>query len=72
MKIIFYQIGDAIKEMIKSFFVSDLDVMSEEVKEILSNPEDAEKYKKAVEEIKGGKQTSTVLLSNNKEITLVQ
>lgn len=43
--------------------------MSEEVRQILSNKDDAEKYKEAVKKIESGEQTITITLSNNKELS---
>lgn len=73
MKVIIFEIKDAVRNMLKSFFSSDLDVMSDEVRTILSNPVDAQKYKDAVKDIEEGRKTSvTIELSNKREITLVQ
>lgn len=53
-------------------FITDLDVMSDEVRKILSNPEDAEKYKNAVKKIRDENKTSCEInLSDNTSITLV-
>lgn len=73
MLLIFYQISDALKNVIKTFFSSDLDIMSDEVRQILSNPEDAKKYKNAVKEIeKNNLPSITITLSDKSELTLVQ
>ena len=73
MRLILYQISDAIKNVIKTFFASDLEVMSDEVRQILSNREDAEKYKDAVKKIEEDKLPSiTITLSDERELTLIQ
>ncbi len=73
MKLILFQMSDAIKRVIKTFFSSDLDVMSDEVREILSNPEDAKIYRDAVNQIEKGKEKEvTITLSNKNQLTLVQ
>jgi hypothetical protein len=63
--------SDAFKAAFKTFFTSDLDVMSEEVRKILSNPEDAKKYKNAIGEIEKGKSEVTIELSDSTTLTLV-
>ncbi len=63
---------NAVKNVLRTFFASDLDVMSDEVREILSNPEDAQKYKDAVRQIESGETEVTIKLSGNRELTLVQ
>jgi hypothetical protein len=73
MSIILYQISNAIKSVINTFLSSDLDVMSDEVREILSNPADAKIYKEAVEKIeKGEEKEVTIQLSNKSKLTLIQ
>jgi len=69
MKVVLTQISGALRSVINSFFSNDLDVMSEEVRQILSNKDDAEKYKEAVKKIESGEQTITITLSNNKELS---
>ncbi len=72
MKMILYDISDAIKNVIKTFFASDSELMSDEVRQILSNPEDAKKYKDAIKKIgEGTEQSITITLSDNRELTLV-
>jgi hypothetical protein len=57
--------------LFKHVFSSDNGLMSEEVKEILSNPEDTEKYRKALKEVEETQKSVTITLSNNKTLTLV-
>jgi len=63
---------DSLIASIKLFFSDDLDVMSTEVREILANPRDAQKYISAINRIKNGEQEVTITLSNQKEFTLIQ
>ncbi len=72
MKLVLYQIKDAIINVMRTFFTSDLDVMSDEVREILSNPEDAKLYREAVNKIEKGQNEVTIELSNKNKLTLVQ
>ncbi len=72
MKLVLSQITGALKTVLRSFFASDLDVMSDEVREILSNPDDAKKYMDAVNQIENGQNEVTITLSNNKQLTLIQ
>ncbi|MDB5013758.1 MAG: hypothetical protein JWQ25_1960 [Daejeonella sp.] len=66
------QITHAMGNVIGSFFASDMDVMSREARKILSNPEDREKYIKAVESLKESpNRTEKITLSNHETITLV-
>jgi hypothetical protein len=62
-------------DVLDTFFGSDTDLMSQRVKQIMSNPKDRELYFKALGEIKKleqeGKQgTKTITLSNDDELTL--
>lgn len=59
-------------EAFRRLFDNDMDVMSREMKYILSNPEDAKVYRDAVQEIRKGAKKKTIKLSNNKELTLIQ
>ena len=73
MKLVLYQISDVWRNVIKTFFSSDLELMSDEVKQILSNPEDAEKYRNALKEIKeDSSKEVTIELSNHDHLTLIQ
>lgn len=69
---ILLQIRDAMRRVMDTFLSSDLDVMSSEVRDILSNPEDAKKYKEAVTKIEKGEKEVTIELSNNSKLTLIQ
>lgn len=73
MKHVFLTIKDAIVSILQNVFTSDLDVMSDEVRQILSNPEDAKKYREAVKELRDGeKDTVTIQLSDRRSLTLTQ
>ena len=73
MHLILLQIKDAIKSVIRTLFVPDMDVMSDEVRQILANPEDAKKYKEAINDLaKGEKKEVTIELSNKTQLTLIQ
>ena len=72
MKIIFSQISGAIRNVIRIFFTTDLDVMSDEVRQILANPEDAKKYREAIKKIETGTESEVKIeLSDKSELTLV-
>ena len=66
-------ITEAVRHLMQALFPSDLAVMSDEVKEILSNPDDAQKYQEAVREINTGeKKEVTIELSGQRRLTLTQ
>jgi hypothetical protein len=46
--------------------------MSKEVREILSNPDDAEIYKNGLDRIENGEDNVTLTFSTGKTITLIQ
>lgn len=61
--------------VLDTFFGSDTDLMSQKVKEIMSNPRDRELYFRALGEIKelekkGQQGTKTITLSTNEKLTL--
>jgi len=66
-----------IKEMekvIAQYFSSNDQLLSSEIKEILDNPIDRQKYFKAIDELKKSDKPDTevtLTLSNNKNITLI-
>jgi len=62
----------AFKYIINVIFTDDLAVMSNEVRKILSNPVDAQKYINAIARIQAGEPAVTITLSNNEELTLIQ
>lgn len=73
MELILETITHAVRNVIRTFFASDLDVMSDEVRQILSNPDDAKKYRQAIDDIRTGKEKEvTIQLSNKRSLTLVQ
>jgi|GEM_PF-6160447 len=73
MLLILQHITDTLKEVLSALFVSDLDIMSEDVKKILANPEDAQKYKDALQQLgKNGVSEVTIKLSDHSELTLVE
>ena len=63
-----------LKEVIKvfnSYFVTNTDVMSPDVKEIMSNPEDRKKYLEAINALKSKEMEEVkIKLSTKKEMTL--
>lgn len=61
-------------KILKWLFNSDSEVMSDEVKEIISNPDDKAKYLEAIEELRtnGDKPEVTIELSNHESLTLVR
>lgn len=61
--------------ILNTFFGSDTDLMSQRVKDIMSNPSDKEKYFEALTKIKeyekeGKPGSVTITLSDNEELTL--
>ncbi|MFD2200562.1 hypothetical protein [Shivajiella indica] len=62
------------KELVKvfnSYLVSNTDVMSPEVKEIMANPEDRKKYLEAINTLKSKEAAEVkIKLSTKKEMTL--
>jgi archaellum biogenesis ATPase FlaH len=66
------QIKAAVGNVMETYFSSDLDVMSQEAKRIMSNPEDKKKYIEAVEKLKTSSEKEvTIILSNQEKITLI-
>ena len=62
----------AVREILGSFFDSDMDVMSPEARKIFSNEDDKKKYVDAVEKLKKHPdQPQKIILSTKEEITLV-
>lgn len=62
----------AMGSVLGSYFGSDMDVMSEEAKQIFANEEDRKKYIDAVEKLKNTtERKETITLSNDRTITLV-
>lgn len=63
-----------LKEVIKvfnSYFVTNTDVMSPDVKEIMANPEDRKKYFDAINALKSGKEEEVKIeLSTKRKMTL--
>ncbi len=60
----------AMRNILRRYFTSDLDVMSSEGRRILSNPKDAEAYNSAIKETKKSKKESKFTLENGKELKL--
>lgn len=66
-------IGFALSNVIGSYFKSDLDVMSDEVRTIMSNPDDKRKYIEAVDKLRSPNASTSeeVTFSTGKKITLI-
>jgi len=69
------EITNSMKNVLDTFFGSDTDVMSDKVKEIMSNPSDKKNYLEALSRLKqlerDGKQgKEKIILSNNQELEL--
>lgn len=69
------EITISMKNVLSTFFGSDTDVMSDRVKEILSNPEDKKRYLEALSKLKefeekGEQGKQTITLSNNQKLEL--
>lgn len=65
------EIYKAVKGFLLCFFSTDLQVMSDEVRRILSNPEDAKKYKDAIRTMQKHREPKTIRFSDDSEITLI-
>jgi len=69
------EISISMKSVLDTFFGSDTDVMSDRVREIMSNPDDKKNYLEALSKLKkleeDGKQgKETITLSNNQKLEL--
>ena len=59
-------------DILGSLFGSDMDVMSQDAKNIFANKEDRQKYIEAVEKLRSSDQKEeTITLSNKETVTLV-
>ena len=58
-------------EAFGSLIKDELDIMSVEVREILSNPKDAEAYIDAIDKIESGAESVVVNYGNGKQLTLI-
>jgi len=67
---IFRQIYAAMTDVIDLFFADDTVLISREARKILSNKEDTEKYKRAIEQLKY-RDSVEITLSTGEIITLV-
>jgi len=69
-------IVSSVRSVIKSFFIADMDVISNDTKKLLSNPKDKETYLNAIKELRSerdkGQQNveRTIILSDKSEVTL--
>lgn len=58
-------------KVLNDFFNSDTDVMSKDIKKIMSNPEDKKKYLEAIKQLKvDNKKSAEVTFSNKEKMTL--
>ncbi len=69
------EITDSMKSVLDTFFGSDTDVMSDRVKEIMSNQNDRKNYLEALSKLKeleknGEQGKEKITLSNNQELEL--
>jgi len=69
------ELSISMSNVLETFFGSDTDVMSNQVKEIMANPEDRKSYLEALEKLRdleneGKHGTQKVKLSNNEELEL--
>ena len=69
------EITDSMRSVLDTFFGSDTDVMSDRVKEIMSNPNDRKNYLEALSKLKeleknGEQGKEKITLSNNQELEL--
>ena len=63
----------AIRNMLKMVFASDVDVMSDDVRNIMANPKDRETFMQAVDKMKQEQSSeTTVTLSDKSTFTLVR
>lgn len=62
---------EAARRVIGRFFESDMEVISREGREILSNPKDAKSYDDAIRRMKESKQPEKFTLENGETIQLI-
>lgn len=72
---IIQELSISMKNVIETFFGSDTDVMSNRVKDIMSNPQDKKNYLEALERLRkledeGKHGTEKIILSNKEELEL--
>lgn len=59
------------KKVLNDFFNSDTEVMSQDIRKIMSNPDDKQKYLEALKELKiGNKKSTEVTFSTKEKMTL--
>ena len=68
---ILHEIYHAVKDVINTYLPSESDLISTEVKEILSDPDDKKSYLNAIDKMKKGSKEETITLHNGKKLTLV-
>lgn len=68
MPVVIAYIFHAIRQVLSMMFDDDMDVMSQEAKDILCHPEDSIIFKEA---IISKKRPVTIVLSTGKELTLI-
>lgn len=71
MKRVIEQVGAILKSFFKELFLGDTKLIDADISEILSNPEDAKKYRDGLEKVEQTKSSVTIRFSNDKEITLI-
>ena len=64
-------ITQALGNVLRASFDSDMDLMSDDVKRIISNEEDRKIYRDAIEKLKMTGGSETITLSNKETMTLV-
>lgn len=67
----FKELFYAVRYVFKSYFPSDTELVSPEVKKILANPENRKKYLNAVEKLSKGSPMEEVKLEDGSSMTLV-
>lgn len=73
IKSVFSLLKETIRHLIGFIIYDDLDVMSPEVRQILSNPNDTQTYIQAINKIRSGEVDEiTITYSKNKTLTLIR
>jgi hypothetical protein len=68
---ILQEIYHAVKVVFETYLPSENDLISSEVKEILSDPDDKKSYLDAIDNMRNGSKRETITLHNGKKLTLV-
>lgn len=68
---VLYAAVSAMGRLLKTAFSTDEDVMSDDIRQIMSHPDDRKKFMEAINKLQNQKEV-TIELSNKETLTLVQ